>query len=169
MGDVWVYFIQGVDGGPIKIGRTKDPEKRLRDLQVASPVKLVIRRTFFTERDSDEKDLHSAFSVLRLHGEWFAPHPALARVADAIPDPSIPADEPLPHSTKEDYWAQCRSIKHKFTGEDQRQKRMWEKATSMPYRYPSILTQMLTVLPEDMDPEEEWSHSSGDVGLDSAA
>lgn len=75
---VGVYFVQGVDGGPIKIGRSYDPIKRMAALQSASPVQL---RMLFTARcgdlDLDESALHARFAQYRLHGEWFEPAPEI--------------------------------------------------------------------------------------------
>jgi hypothetical protein len=71
-----VYFIQGVDGGPIKIGVANDPAKRLGDLQRTSPVRLQILAT----QEGDlflEGQLHGKFKKDRLHGEWFNDSPAL--------------------------------------------------------------------------------------------
>lgn len=65
-----VYFIQGIGGGPIKIGTSKDPRKRLAALQSGSPVAL--RLLAAIEGDERlEADLHVAFDDDRLHGEWF--------------------------------------------------------------------------------------------------
>jgi hypothetical protein len=75
-----VYFAQGVDGGPIKIGWSSTlPEERLKSLQVGSPAKLkIISRVEFANRRL-EVDLHLEFSDDRLHGEWFEPSVRLLR------------------------------------------------------------------------------------------
>jgi hypothetical protein len=67
-----VYFIQSVDGGPIKIGIAMSPLERLGQIQNMSPVKLRILKT---SRGGQrlEKELHRQFAADRLHGEWFAP------------------------------------------------------------------------------------------------
>lgn len=69
-----VYFVQGVDGGPIKIGYTTSMEAdgRLAGLQCGSPVQL---RVLHTVRGNQrlERELHVRFAVDRLHGEWFRP------------------------------------------------------------------------------------------------
>lgn len=86
--DGFVYFIQPEGGGLIKIGWAKDPDARRTLLQCGSPVKLKLCRAQPGAME-DEKSLHRIFAELREHGEWFRAHPALARVADAIPDPKI--------------------------------------------------------------------------------
>lgn len=88
-----IYFMQGVDGGPIKIGQSTDPEKRLISVQNGNPVKLQLTRVV-PGIEADERWLHDLFQDFRLNGEWFKPHPLIARIADAIPDKSL-ADEPI--------------------------------------------------------------------------
>lgn len=66
----FTYFVQATDGGPIKIGRTNDVEKRLRSLQANCPAKL---RWLGWMSGSMERHLHERFAAHRLHGEWFAP------------------------------------------------------------------------------------------------
>lgn len=68
----WIYFIQGVSGGAVKIGVANDPKKRLADLQRTSPIQLRI----VAARPGDifqERELHERFAEHRLHGEWFEP------------------------------------------------------------------------------------------------
>lgn len=67
--NTWTYFVQSVDGGPIKIGFTsKDPNERLAALQVGSPTKL---RIVGLLPSNCEKELHKRFADHRSHGEWF--------------------------------------------------------------------------------------------------
>jgi len=89
----YIYFVQPEGGGPIKIGRADDPEKRLRALQTGSPIPLRLCRTVQAP-PTWEIRLHYTFAAWRSHGEWFKAHPALARLADAIPDRDIP-DDPI--------------------------------------------------------------------------
>jgi hypothetical protein len=71
-----IYFIQGVDGGPIKIGVANDPQRRLSDLQRTSPVRLQILATEPGDL-LEEAALHQKFKSDRMHGEWFNDTPAL--------------------------------------------------------------------------------------------
>lgn len=64
------YFIQGADGGPIKIGRARDPELRLQRLQCGSPIVL---RLLASTSTITERGAHVRFADARLHGEWFEP------------------------------------------------------------------------------------------------
>lgn len=69
----WIYFIQGSDGGPIKIGRSLNIRNRLCELQVGYPFGEL--RCVGASRGliRDEKRLHAKFSHLRIRGEWFHP------------------------------------------------------------------------------------------------
>lgn len=72
----WIYFIRGLDGGPVKIGVANDPKKRLADLQRTCPVELEI----IGSRPGDtlvERELHERFADFRVHGEWFEPSPVI--------------------------------------------------------------------------------------------
>lgn len=74
----FVYFI--TDGDQIKIGRSSDPQRRLRALQVGHPKPLWILGTVSTARMTEE-EAHSRFSDRRLRGEWFT---ASARTIEDI-------------------------------------------------------------------------------------
>lgn len=75
-GGITVYFIQPVDGGFIKIGRARDPIRRLTVLQLGCPVQLRLLGVIGggAERESW---LHQKFTHLRMHGEWFQPGESL--------------------------------------------------------------------------------------------
>jgi len=73
---IWLYAIQHGDGGPIKIGLTKSPRKRLAALQIGNPVTLNGIAAWRCYRE-DEAILHDDFHHVRLRGEWFWPDPAL--------------------------------------------------------------------------------------------
>jgi hypothetical protein len=75
----FIYFIQGVDGGPVKIGRSVDVERRLAEMQKDSPVRLVVRETL-RGGAADEHRLQKQFTANRIHGEWFEPHPDMPGV-----------------------------------------------------------------------------------------
>lgn len=63
-----VYFIQVGEAGPVKIGTTRDPKKRLQILQCANPDVLELR---LAVPEADEAIFHRRFSHLRIRGEWF--------------------------------------------------------------------------------------------------
>ena len=63
------YFIGGSEG-PVKIGMSIDPNKRLQTLQLSSPVRLSILA--LTSGGAErESAYHYQFADFRLHGEWF--------------------------------------------------------------------------------------------------
>lgn len=72
--DIYTYFVQGEQGGNIKIGVSKDPDRRVRDMQTGSPERLVLLGTL---GEDQEQELHARFTHLRQHGEWFSPAPEL--------------------------------------------------------------------------------------------
>lgn len=70
----FIYFIQGISGGPIKIGYTTDLENRLKTLQTGYPDRLEYLLAF-PGSPEHEKALHKQFAQYRLNGEWFNPDP----------------------------------------------------------------------------------------------
>lgn len=78
-----VYFIQGIDGGPIKIGMTTDLKRRLYDFQHGSPVKLVVLAVLKGGGEMREASIHRRFQRSRLHGEWFEPTSELLDLIEA--------------------------------------------------------------------------------------
>lgn len=67
-----VYFIQPRDGGRIKIGTTRNLKQRLADLNLASPIELIVRGTVRGGKELERK-LHERFDSFRAHSEWFEP------------------------------------------------------------------------------------------------
>lgn len=65
-----VYFLEAVGVNRLKIGWSTKLKKRISELQVASPVKLV---HLHSERGGlkREKQLHERFAADWCHGEWF--------------------------------------------------------------------------------------------------
>ena len=70
--DMYVYAIRNKDTGNVKIGISKHPETRLKQLQTGCDglLELVAVRKA-TNRFSDEKQLHNENANHRIHGEWF--------------------------------------------------------------------------------------------------
>ena len=66
----FVYFIQSVNGGPIKIGYAENVNTRLNELQIGNPEELQVIKTIRGGRDV-ETTIHEAFKQYRLRGEWF--------------------------------------------------------------------------------------------------
>lgn len=75
-----IYFIQGIEGGLVKIGYTRGRvSDRFAQLQPYSPVKLVVRHTA-QGSPTTEKLVHRRYAALREHNEWFRPHPDMPGV-----------------------------------------------------------------------------------------
>ena len=68
----FVYFIKLGQTKYYKIGYAKNIEKRLEQLQVASPYNIILIAAF-QSRDALnlERQLHSKYSRNRVRGEWF--------------------------------------------------------------------------------------------------
>ena len=70
-----VYFIGSI-GGPIKIGVSDCPERRLRQLQTGCPHRLQILAQMPGD-EANERGLHHDFRAAKIGGEWFTAIPAL--------------------------------------------------------------------------------------------
>jgi len=67
-----IYLIQNLNNGFVKIGRSANPQKRLRQLQTGSGDKLTLLRTYQSTNDVVvERRLHSMFWQSKKKGEWF--------------------------------------------------------------------------------------------------
>lgn len=75
-----VYFLHAPAVNLVKIGTSFDPERRLQEVRLISPVEVrligVIRGDYKTEGD-----LHKRFEGLRARGEWFHATEALLSYA----------------------------------------------------------------------------------------
>lgn len=70
----YVYFIQSIDGGPIKIGYSRNPQARAKGLQGAMELRVLAQMSGGYKL---EADMHNKFADLRVNGEWFSPAPEL--------------------------------------------------------------------------------------------
>ncbi|HYE12188.1 MAG TPA: GIY-YIG nuclease family protein [Patescibacteria group bacterium] len=68
----FIYFVQGENGGAIKIGYTKDVESRLKALQTGYPDTLKVI-CLLPGNEKKEKALHYKYRNIQLRGEWFKP------------------------------------------------------------------------------------------------
>lgn len=80
-----VYFVQSIDGGPVKIGRSIKPQERLLSLQTANPDPLCVVATM-PGGATVERVMHVTFAAdrIRAGGEWFNPSPALAALVKEL-------------------------------------------------------------------------------------
>jgi Meiotically up-regulated gene 113 len=71
-----VYFIQSVDGGPIKIGYSGNVSERLASLQIA---RADVLKVLATNNEVDEAEVQARFKHLHIRGEWYRPREELLR------------------------------------------------------------------------------------------
>ncbi|HTE59404.1 MAG TPA: GIY-YIG nuclease family protein [Solirubrobacteraceae bacterium] len=69
-GPLFVYFVQGAPGGPVKIGRARDPVDRVAGLQCGNPDALLIRALLLASDDAEQR-LHTRWAHANVLGEWF--------------------------------------------------------------------------------------------------
>lgn len=81
--DGWVYFIQSINGGAIKIGYTrKCPIVRLGQIQTSNPSEMVLIASFKCS-PSTERKLHRKLKQYHVRGEWFEPSQAVMAEVEA--------------------------------------------------------------------------------------
>lgn len=66
----YVYAVQALEGGPVKIGYTADLKQRLAQLQSAHHCELTIVDSFHGE-PRHEANLHTDLAARCIRGEWF--------------------------------------------------------------------------------------------------
>lgn len=67
-----IYFIRAVNTRSFKVGVASDPRKRLRELRIGSPVKLVLSRDVECDNAFEvEQRIHGCLKEFHSHGEWF--------------------------------------------------------------------------------------------------
>lgn len=70
--EMYVYYIQNKSTLNVKIGISRDPQKRLKQLQVGCDGELVLLGYKRAEnRFCDESIEHKTYSANHIHGEWF--------------------------------------------------------------------------------------------------
>jgi hypothetical protein len=68
----YVYLISDKNNYTYKIGISKNPKNRLKQLQTGSDKKLVICKQVLCENaDQVEASLHHIYSIYNIQGEWF--------------------------------------------------------------------------------------------------
>jgi hypothetical protein len=69
---MYVYFVQAGESGPIKIGFSTDPDRRIKTLRTAMSEELIVLKVVKGSRQL-EKTLHDQFSEINRRGEWYEP------------------------------------------------------------------------------------------------
>jgi hypothetical protein len=79
-----VYFIKPVGlVGPIKIGLSENPQRRIDEFRTWSPFELEIIGTIAGSW-ADEQFLHECLAADHSHGEWFFPSREVLRAVDEV-------------------------------------------------------------------------------------
>jgi len=68
----YVYIIQELQSGDLKVGISKTPKKRLGQLQIANPRKLMITHQLEGTVET-EQEIQRILRPYKLRGEWFRP------------------------------------------------------------------------------------------------
>jgi phage anti-repressor protein len=69
--DLFVYAIREVETGRVKIGISKNPSSRLKQLQTGNPNTLEISAIIEADSFSDERAAHTKVIDHHIRGEWF--------------------------------------------------------------------------------------------------
>ncbi len=78
-----IYFVQIVDDGPIKIGYSRKPLRRVRNLQASNPYTLFVVGLLIGNRDI-EASLHQRFAEYWIGGDWFRAGARLLKYIDSL-------------------------------------------------------------------------------------
>lgn len=91
-----VYAIQAGDGGPVKVGVTRNVASRLRALQTAQPMPLRLLHVW-EGGAGVEREIHRRLAAHNLGGEWFSPVPELVsgEVGEGVTEPAALAEAPI--------------------------------------------------------------------------
>jgi hypothetical protein len=80
-----IYAVQCGASGPIKIGKAKDPQGRLGELQVGNWEKLnLLAYQTCSEDNWLERQLHSKYAQYKVRGEWFMPSEQILQLVERI-------------------------------------------------------------------------------------
>lgn len=85
---MYVYFIRAGHDGPIKIGKAKNVDARIKELQIGNHRKLNLLYTLKAKSERNafyiEKQFHKMFGSKRIHGEWFKSDIKLDKFMDTL-------------------------------------------------------------------------------------
>jgi predicted GIY-YIG superfamily endonuclease len=72
--EIFIYVIAADEQGPVKIGFSNDPNRRLKELQTGYPKPLTLwHQQEFSPKQAKlmEQMIHKTLKYRRSHGEWF--------------------------------------------------------------------------------------------------
>lgn len=70
----YIYFIVDYDKKEVKIGYSKHPQQRLKEIKTSNPGKLILAKVIPGTR-MDERKYHKVFCHSKLRREWFTLSP----------------------------------------------------------------------------------------------
>ena len=69
---MYIYLIQSLEDGYYKIGKSKNPNKRINQLQTGNSSELKLITIYRSDLSNKiERTLHRKYSHLKKEGEWF--------------------------------------------------------------------------------------------------
>lgn len=123
--DGWVYAVEGTDR-LVKIGWSKNPAQRIRNLQTAhgSPLRLIGVGRGGKER---EAELHERFGYARQHGEWFRLGvKEIEWLKATLPEGNPPGDSGAPNGGKAQTEHRCTAEYLEEGGEWKERCHLWK-------------------------------------------
>ena len=80
--DKYIYVAMESETGRYKIGISKDPERRVKELNTGNPEQLILVHAYLAIdiRNKSETLAHAVFVENRLKGEWFNKHILLSKL-----------------------------------------------------------------------------------------
>jgi len=103
----FIYIVRAGEDGPVKIGYSADPDRRISKIQTDCPHRLSVLATGDADR-YPEKQLHARFASARTVGEWFNPIPEILALARDIGFVQRPRIDVTPHPLRE--WREKRGL-----------------------------------------------------------
>ena len=82
---MYIYFVQAGEKGPVKVGLSKNPMSRVKQLQTSNPHTLKLLGIIPGDRETEEM-IHDKFEDHRLEGEWFEPTNELIDIVRSLLD-----------------------------------------------------------------------------------
>ena len=95
----YVYIVEAESTNRVKIGFSKNPERRIKDLNGGSPVALHLLCLLKVASPSAEKLLHRLFEKDRIKGEWFRKSDQIMHLIEIIKSNRLKRNKK--HSVKE--------------------------------------------------------------------
>lgn len=85
----YIYFIGTGPKSSVKIGYSKNPWARVKELQTGNHEPLQVLATVITTEVTTDTHIHAVFDKYRSNGEWFGPHEKIDEIIDLINEKKI--------------------------------------------------------------------------------